>query len=221
MDADDRDEGSSSPDSASAMPSRRPPATVRRGRRRRPAAAAVRRDAPGPAPRSKPAAAAAARPRRRRCRRVRDVVHLPRTRQGRIALLLVLGALFTFFVVGATSVIAWTETADFCGRCHTMGPELARPRQRPALRRDLRRVPRRARRRRLDQGEDQRHPPAHRDRPRDLPGAHPAAGSREPAAAVGDLPALPPPGSRGNGQAHHPDAVHRGRGEHPPVRRAC
>ncbi len=60
-----------------------------------------------------------------RLRRFRGFFHLPRTRRGLAALLLVLGALGTFFVVGATAVIAWTETADFCGRCHTMGPELA------------------------------------------------------------------------------------------------
>jgi nitrate/TMAO reductase-like tetraheme cytochrome c subunit len=61
----------------------------------------------------------------RRLRRIRSFIHLPRTRRGLAALLLVVGAFGTFFVVGATSVIAWTETADFCGRCHTMGPELA------------------------------------------------------------------------------------------------
>jgi nitrate/TMAO reductase-like tetraheme cytochrome c subunit len=57
-------------------------------------------------------------------RRIRAFIHLPRTRRGVTALLLVLGAFGSLFVVGATSVIAWTETADFCGRCHTMGPEL-------------------------------------------------------------------------------------------------
>ncbi|MCI0584811.1 MAG: NapC/NirT family cytochrome c [Chloroflexi bacterium] len=60
-----------------------------------------------------------------RLRRLRSFIHLPRTRRGLAALVLVLGGVGTFFVVGATSVIAWTETADFCGRCHTMGPELA------------------------------------------------------------------------------------------------
>ncbi|HEX5590213.1 MAG TPA: NapC/NirT family cytochrome c [Candidatus Limnocylindrales bacterium] len=60
-----------------------------------------------------------------RLARIRGLFHLPRTRRGMAALLLTLGAFATFFVAGATSVIAWTETADFCGRCHTMGPELA------------------------------------------------------------------------------------------------
>lgn len=62
---------------------------------------------------------------RGRLARLRSFIHPPRTRRGLAALLLVVGAFGTFFVVGATSVIAWTETADFCGRCHTMGPELA------------------------------------------------------------------------------------------------
>ena len=38
-----------------------------------------------------------------------------------IVLLVGFGAAIT--AVGATAV-GWTETADFCGRCHTMGPEL-------------------------------------------------------------------------------------------------
>lgn len=49
----------------------------------------------------------------------------PRSRRGFAALLLVLvgfGAALTF---GASAAIGWTETADFCGRCHQMGPELA------------------------------------------------------------------------------------------------
>src|SRR3972149_4941465 len=57
-------------------------------------------------------------------RRIREFLRLPRSRQGVAALVLVLGALGTFSLLGAPSVIAWTETADFCGRCHTMGPEL-------------------------------------------------------------------------------------------------
>jgi nitrate/TMAO reductase-like tetraheme cytochrome c subunit len=58
-------------------------------------------------------------------RRIRALFHLPRTRRGIAALLLVIGGIGSFFVVGAVQVIGWTETADFCGRCHTMGPELA------------------------------------------------------------------------------------------------
>ncbi|HSO29215.1 MAG TPA: NapC/NirT family cytochrome c, partial [Candidatus Sulfomarinibacteraceae bacterium] len=70
------------------------------------------------------ATGAAVPPRRPWYRRLGEFIHPPRTRRGVTALLLVLGAFGTTFVVGATSVIAWTETADFCGRCHTMGPEL-------------------------------------------------------------------------------------------------
>lgn len=71
---------------------------------------------------SEPATAAPAHD--RRFARLRRFVHLPRSRRGVAALLLVLGCLGTVAVVGATQVVAWTETADFCGRCHTMGPEL-------------------------------------------------------------------------------------------------
>jgi len=63
---------------------------------------------------------------RRRGLRGRSIhVRLPRTRRGIFALLLVVGA-FAFAGVWTTvSLIHWTETADFCGRCHQMGPELA------------------------------------------------------------------------------------------------
>ena len=43
---------------------------------------------------------------------------------------------------------SWTETADFCGRCHTMDPELKAYAHVGPPRGPLRRVPRRARRRR-------------------------------------------------------------------------
>jgi len=46
------------------------------------------------------------------------------TNRGRfIALVLVAGFGSALTVVGVTAV-SWTETADFCGRCHTMDPEL-------------------------------------------------------------------------------------------------
>jgi nitrate/TMAO reductase-like tetraheme cytochrome c subunit len=106
MDADDRDPGFSGPDAASPTPEAAEETTR--------ALAVAGEAAPGAVPP----------PRRSLYRRFREVVHLPRTRRGTTALLLVLGAFFSMFVVGATSVIAWTETADFCGRCHTMGPEL-------------------------------------------------------------------------------------------------
>src|SRR3990172_4312171 len=94
MDAEDRDQGSAELDPAAASPDEAPDASLDEA------------------------------PRRAGPRRIREFVHLPRSRQGIAALLLVLGALGTFFLLGATSVIAWTETADFCARCHTMGPEL-------------------------------------------------------------------------------------------------
>ena len=63
--------------------------------------------------------------RRRGLVRLRGLLRLPRTRRGMLAMLLVFGALGAASVFGAASVVAWTETADFCGRCHQMGPELA------------------------------------------------------------------------------------------------
>ena len=52
-------------------------------------------------------------------------IRLPRTRRGIFALLLVIGAFAFAGVWTSVSLIHWTETADFCGRCHQMGPELA------------------------------------------------------------------------------------------------
>jgi nitrate/TMAO reductase-like tetraheme cytochrome c subunit len=115
MDADDRDEGLSSPAAASPEPAAPPEPAV---------AGEAPGEVAGVAGRAERAPGPAQAPRRAFYRRFREVVHLPRTRRGVTALLLVLGAFLTMFVVGATSVIAWTETADFCGRCHTMGPEL-------------------------------------------------------------------------------------------------
>ncbi len=57
--------------------------------------------------------------------RIRGLFRLPRSRRGVMALLLIFGGVGAASVFGAASVIAWTETADFCGRCHQMGPELA------------------------------------------------------------------------------------------------
>ena len=51
-------------------------------------------------------------------------VHLPSSKRGLIALLMVLGAMGFVGVFGGVSLVHWTETADFCGRCHTMNPEL-------------------------------------------------------------------------------------------------
>ena len=50
---------------------------------------------------------------------------MPRTRQGVAALFLVIAGIGVAMTFGASAAIGWTETSDFCGRCHQMGPELA------------------------------------------------------------------------------------------------
>jgi nitrate/TMAO reductase-like tetraheme cytochrome c subunit len=49
----------------------------------------------------------------------------PRSRRGLFALLLVVGGFAAVGIFSGAALIHWTETADFCGRCHQMGPELA------------------------------------------------------------------------------------------------
>jgi nitrate/TMAO reductase-like tetraheme cytochrome c subunit len=51
-------------------------------------------------------------------------IRLPRSRAGLFALLLVLAAGGSVVAFTGVAMINWTETADFCGRCHTMAPEL-------------------------------------------------------------------------------------------------
>ncbi len=51
-------------------------------------------------------------------------LRLPSSRRGLFALLLVLSIGGFASVYSAVSLIQWTETPDFCGRCHTMAPEL-------------------------------------------------------------------------------------------------
>ena len=51
-------------------------------------------------------------------------LRLPRSRAGLFALLLLLAGFGGVGIFAGVSLIAWTETADFCGRCHTMAPEL-------------------------------------------------------------------------------------------------
>jgi nitrate/TMAO reductase-like tetraheme cytochrome c subunit len=51
-------------------------------------------------------------------------IRLPKSRVGLFALLLVLGGIGFVGIFAGVSVISWTESADFCGRCHTMAPEL-------------------------------------------------------------------------------------------------
>jgi len=57
-------------------------------------------------------------------RRARSLLHPPQSRRGLFALLLVFAGLMGVMFVGTVTAIQWTETADFCGRCHSMGPEL-------------------------------------------------------------------------------------------------
>ena len=52
-------------------------------------------------------------------------LRLPRSRGGLFALLLVLAGMGGVATFSAVSLLHWTETADFCGRCHAMEPELA------------------------------------------------------------------------------------------------
>lgn len=57
--------------------------------------------------------------------RLRRLLRLPRSRAGIFALLLVLGGAGLASIFGGVSLVMWTETDDFCGRCHSMAPELA------------------------------------------------------------------------------------------------
>jgi nitrate/TMAO reductase-like tetraheme cytochrome c subunit len=61
-----------------------------------------------------------------RLRRALGRLPRPNVRSGRgklLAFILVAG-MGSVLTVGGVAVAQWTETADFCGRCHTMGPEL-------------------------------------------------------------------------------------------------
>jgi nitrate/TMAO reductase-like tetraheme cytochrome c subunit len=94
---------------------------------------------PAPAPTSGPGSAtggdivlppvAVTTPRhRRRWRAIPRVprirVAVPRSRPAILALVLALGGIGMVAVFTGASLIRWTETADFCGRCHQMAPEL-------------------------------------------------------------------------------------------------
>jgi len=48
-----------------------------------------------------------------------------RSRRGKFIALVLVAGFGSALTVGGIAVAQWTETADFCGRCHTMGPELA------------------------------------------------------------------------------------------------
>ncbi len=77
------------------------------------------------------AAAAAARPARRGGiagflgRLFGRIPRLPlRSRRGLFLVFVLVAGGGASLTVGGVMAISWTETADFCGRCHTMGPEL-------------------------------------------------------------------------------------------------
>jgi nitrate/TMAO reductase-like tetraheme cytochrome c subunit len=70
-------------------------------------------------------AAAPGRPAGRFARISRLRPHLPTSRRGLFALLLVIGGVIGAATFTGVTAIRWTETADFCGRCHAMAPELA------------------------------------------------------------------------------------------------
>jgi hypothetical protein len=53
------------------------------------------------------------------------VPHPPlHSRRGWFIVLLLIAGFGSAMTVTAVAAVSWTETADFCGRCHTMGPEL-------------------------------------------------------------------------------------------------
>ena len=45
-------------------------------------------------------------------------------RRGLLVLFVLVGAFGAALTVGTVAAVQWTETTDFCGRCHAMGPEL-------------------------------------------------------------------------------------------------
>jgi len=85
-----------------------------------------------PAPTGEPAQATeapqvdepAASSRRRRLPRLRNLLPPLRSRRGLFILVILLVGFGSAITVGGVVAVQWTETADFCGRCHTMGPEL-------------------------------------------------------------------------------------------------
>jgi nitrate/TMAO reductase-like tetraheme cytochrome c subunit len=67
----------------------------------------------------------AAAPPRRRSRVRRALGRLwPKGRRGQLMLLFMVAGFAVVMTAGSVAALQWTETADFCGRCHTMGPEL-------------------------------------------------------------------------------------------------
>lgn len=48
----------------------------------------------------------------------------PGGRRGQLMLMFMVAGFAVAMTAGGVAALQWTETADFCGRCHTMGPEL-------------------------------------------------------------------------------------------------
>lgn len=76
--------------------------------------------APTPAAEAAPTADLAPAPKRRRFRFLPPL----RSKRGLLIVFLLVAGFGSITTVGGVVAIQWTETADFCGRCHTMGPEL-------------------------------------------------------------------------------------------------
>jgi nitrate/TMAO reductase-like tetraheme cytochrome c subunit len=54
-----------------------------------------------------------------------QIPHPPlRSRRGLFLLIVLVAGIGSAVTVGSVAAIQWTETAAFCGQCHTMGPEL-------------------------------------------------------------------------------------------------
>jgi nitrate/TMAO reductase-like tetraheme cytochrome c subunit len=47
-----------------------------------------------------------------------------RSRRGKLLAFFLVAGFGSMLTIGGVAVTQWTDTADFCGRCHTMGPEL-------------------------------------------------------------------------------------------------
>src|SRR5512141_2797622 len=74
-------------------------------------------------------AAAPAIPPRRRFSRVRRILGRipfprPKTRRGAFVLFVLIAGFGSALTVGAVATIAYTDTSEFCGKCHTMAPEM-------------------------------------------------------------------------------------------------
>lgn len=72
---------------------------------------------------------APANPPRRRFARLRRLLGRirslrPRSRRGTFVLIMLIAGFGSILTIGAVAAIGYTETAAFCGSCHTMGPEI-------------------------------------------------------------------------------------------------